>query len=735
MRAHEHHKLKALIFGGLAWATMVTALCLSGNAVQAAAQESAGGAAAVGSRLAPVQLTGNYFTRDGHRFLVVGAHWVPAKAAMQWPLEWDPKEIEADFAQMAQMGFNTVRLDLLWAWFEPRPGDYNPQAFVQFDYLISLAHKHHIYLHPTLFVGGEVGEAYWDVPWRHGRNPQSDPEMLQLETNQAQEFGRRYARETAILAWDLTDEPPFWIATGTSDAAAVNWTRLIAGGLRKYDTRHPIVVGVSTQDMEHGPFRPDTIAADVDFLSVHPYTIYTPDLFPDPMVSERGTYGAAFETALSRDAGRPVMVQEMGASSAQYSPEKITQFDRVNLYSSLGAGANGFLLWCYTDAAPPQYRKVPYLRSPHETQFGLTTWDRKLRPQGLAFEAFEKMVARMKLDDVEPSMADAGIVIPEEWARSRGDFSKFGLTGPESIPYVSVTEGGAVNGQAASPYEGNQRLMSAGLSAFILAHRAGLKPAFPREAGEWNRLPLVLLPSPLTSTDSIFVHVHTSFWERALAYVANGGVLYASVAADAAIPEMESLFGARMTDAVVVTEVTLKIVKAFGDLKSGESFHLTVPGAAAKYWGAGLEIGSGEVIAVDVNGRPALVANKVGKGKTLLSAYPLEAWLGNQPLSFENDEAIHRLYHALREWGALRSVAETDQPSVEASSLSGHGHGYFVLANHSGAAHKTRLSTSLAVQALTQLTESGTVDVPRDGNGWSIDMIPYGGAILEWQRK
>jgi aryl-alcohol dehydrogenase-like predicted oxidoreductase len=81
---------------------------------------------------------------------------------------------------------------------------------------------------------------------------------------------------------------------------------------------HPIVAGVSTQDMEHGPFRPDTIAADVDFFSVHPYTIYTPELFPDPMLSERSTYGAAFETTLSGGAGPPGMVQGLGASSGQY---------------------------------------------------------------------------------------------------------------------------------------------------------------------------------------------------------------------------------------------------------------------------------------------------------------------------------------------------------------------------------------------------------------------------------
>ena len=46
----------------------------------------------------------------------------------------------------------------------------------------------------------------------------------------------------------------------------------------------------------------------------------------------------------------------------------------------------------------------------------------------------------------------------------------------------------------------------------------------------------------------------------------------------------------------------------------------------------------GEVIAVDEKQRPALVAHKLGKGRTLLSAYPLEAWLGSQPEAFENHE-------------------------------------------------------------------------------------------------
>jgi endo-1,4-beta-mannosidase len=180
----------------------------------------------------------------------MGAHWVPAKAAMQWPVQWDPKDIDADFAKMAQLGYSIVRFDMLWAWFEPRPGDYNPQAFQQLDYLISLAHRYRIYLHPSLFIGGEVGEAYWDVSWRHGRHPHADPEMLRLETNLAEEFGRRYANESAIIAWDLNDEPPLWIVGGqTTDAMAINWTRLIAGGIRRHDHLHPIVIGTSGQEL------------------------------------------------------------------------------------------------------------------------------------------------------------------------------------------------------------------------------------------------------------------------------------------------------------------------------------------------------------------------------------------------------------------------------------------------------------------------------------------------------
>jgi hypothetical protein len=162
-----------------------------------------------------------------------------------------------------------------------------------------------------------------------------------------------------------------------------------------------------------------------------------------------------------------------------------------------------------------------------------------------------------------------------------------------------------------------------------------------------------------------------------------------------------------------------------------------VPGAIAKYWGTGLQVESGEVIAVDQDQRPALVANTLGKGKTLLSAYPLESYLGSQPLAFEKDEKAYQLFRALRIWGGVRPRVSTDQPSVEASALIRATGGYVVLANHSPEARKTTITSSLPIQTLRQLTSGAgmTVQQTQDKDSWTIDLAPYAGAILEWKSR
>jgi hypothetical protein len=340
------------------------------------------------------------------------------------------------------------------------------------------------------------------------------------------------------------------------------------------------------------------------------------------------------------------MIHEMGGSTAQFSPERVAAYDRAQIYSGLGAGSIGVDLWCYTDAAPEQFSKVPYLRTPQETGWGMTTWDRQDKPLAREFKKIAKVAGQLDLMGISPAPADFGIIIPDEWAKPHGDFSHFGLTGPAVTPYVSVADGDAIPGKPQPDVNGaNHWLMGSALTAFVLGRRAGLKADFPREYSDWDKHAMIFLPSPVTSTgDPFLAHVHSDFYAKARKYVENGGFLYASLAADGAVPEMDSLFGARMVDRAVTSEVTLKFVEPFGDFEPGDTLHYTLPSASIQSWGTLLEVSTGKVIAVDQDGHPALVTNQLGSGKTLLSAYPLEHYLAETPSVFDKPEGTYRLY-------------------------------------------------------------------------------------------
>jgi hypothetical protein len=271
------------------------------------------------------------------------------------------------------------------------------------------------------------------------------------------------------------------------------------------------------------------------------------------------------------------------------------------------------------------------------------------------------------------------------------------------------------------------------LSSYVLARRAGMKADFPREYEDWQKRPLVLLPSPLTSTDSFLVHVHSDFWEKAKQYVSQGGALYASVAADAAIPDMESLFGAKLVDANPKDEITLKVVAPFGDLKVGDTFHYSVPAATPRSWGALLALKGGTVIAVDQDNRPALVANSVGSGKTLLSAYPLENYLASAPAAFDKPEGTHRFYQALREWSGIQPLFRSDQPSVEVSALNGKIGGYAVVTNHSAVRQSVTVTASTPLHSVARIRPQGTTQIEVAGPTFKIDIGAYEGAIFEWK--
>jgi hypothetical protein len=246
---------------------------------------------------------------------------------------------------------------------------------------------------------------------------------------------------------------------------------------------------------------------------------------------------------------------------------------------------------------------------------------------------------------------------------------------------------------------------------------------------------MLFMPSPITSTsDPFLTHVHSDFYEKARKYVEKGGFLYASLASDGAVPEMDSLFGARIADRAISSQVTIKIVASFGALKPGDAFRYTVPTPSIQSWGVLLEVSTGKVIAVDQDGHPALVTNTIGAGRTLISAYPIEHYLASVPAAFDKPENTHTIYDAFRQWTGVKPAFHSDQPEVEVSWLNGDHRGYVIVVNHSDRSRETTLLLNVPVRSLFLVSPEGASALATQGSSAKIRLGAYEGAILEWRQ-
>jgi endo-1,4-beta-mannosidase len=672
---------------------------------------------------------GSHFLRaDGHAVVPVGVHYVPASGP-DWPWRTGAEEFERAFAAMAAAGLTSVRIDLLWAAVEPAAGHYGKAHLQVLDCILDAARRQGLTLHPTLFVGGEVGDAYWDLPWAGDANPHTDPELLLRQAAQAAMLGRRWAGRPELIAWDLTDEPPFWVHRGTTtDAGARLWIRTLTEALRTADPGHLITVGTASQEVDHGPFRADITAAELDFCCVHPYPIYSPELYPDSLLSPRMTHAAAFETALARGAGRAVMVHEYGASSTQFDPDRIGAYDRLSTWSSFGRGAIGFYAWCWTDADPGAYPHAPYVRMPHETQFGLTTHDGQARPRLDSISELARGLHAVDLDGLASNgpEPDAAILVPYEYVHPY-DPAAFGLQHAPAGPY-----------RPAEPAWNADRdvkpLIRGWLNAYVLAAQAGLAAEFPRERldGAWPGSRLVLAPAPLTSTTSSLLHLRSSIWDRVGDLHAGGGLLYLSCSAETAIPNLERFGGARIADRLPLTQPrVIRITAPFGPLSPGDELLVPAgPSGDLHLQGVLLDPTDAEVIAVDDRGHPVITLARRGPGATVICAYPIELLIANHPWD-RYATALSQLYAGAAQIAGAEPIAGAEHRGLTNGNLTGPDGGVLVVTNHEGTPVAAPLRLPPAATDVTLLPLSGS-EISNDLR--TLTLQPFAAAAITWRQ-
>jgi endo-1,4-beta-mannosidase len=437
-----------------------------------------------------------------------------------------------------------------------------------------------------------------------------------------------------VVGWLLSNEMPLYGGEATSDEIAA-WARILVHALRAGGATQPVSTGdgawgVEVSGIDNG-YSLRALAPLVDFVGPHVYPMQDDEV--------RQLLSAAFACELAGGFGRPVVLEEFGVTSDFASDEHAAAYYRQVLYTSLLAGARGWLAWCNSDYDELR-AEDPYRHHAFEMHFGLTDSRGRAKPQLLALAEFSSLARKLERDGWERVAGDVAFVVPEHFERV--------------LPFTSDASRRDIRDDL--------------LQAYVAAREADLPVALVRERDDLrSRARLYLVPSAKLLT--------APGLDRLREAASDGATVYASYFAGSTpqqrgpwLASLNETFGVRhrlrygLVDPILDDEVELRFVRDFGDIAAGTrlSFHVAGTPSARSY--LPVDSADADVVAIDGHGRPALLCHTVGEGRTVLCTYPVEHMAARTPNA--NPESTWRLYAALADVAGVRRPIRVADPRV-----------------------------------------------------------------------
>ncbi len=361
----------------------------------------------------------------------LGVNYWPRKKAMYWWKDFDRAEVETEFAQIAALNLAVARIFLFWEDFQPAPDRVSDRALNDLGTVLDVAREAGIAVMPTFFTGHMSGINWWprwalddreddsgilrmsdgQYTARLGRDPYADPFMLDAETRLVDAVCARFGSHPAIYSWNLSNEPDlFYTPREYADGAA--WNSTLAARIRIHSAL-PVSAGMHLPTVAgYNGFRPDLLAPNNDFLSMHGYSIYYRQTEQDdPLNSDVVPLACLVTEALG---GKRVLFEEFGYASSEHgdvSEHKTVRrgpieseqyfaaddaggrYYREVLEKLARCGALGAFAWMYSDYDPSLWTKPPFDTHEHERFFGLTRYDGSVKPSGEAMRACARRAA------------------------------------------------------------------------------------------------------------------------------------------------------------------------------------------------------------------------------------------------------------------------------------------------------------------------------------------------------
>jgi endo-1,4-beta-mannosidase len=542
------------------------------------------------------------------RFLLGANYWSRAGGPRMWE-RFDEQAVRVELAELRAIGLDCLRAFAFIPSFMPEPPAVVPEMIERFARFARLAEAAELSLLPTALVGHMSGENF-DFRGQAGRSLYRDPELLAWQAVLLRALATALADSPAVIGWVLSNEMPLWATppgTALGDPAEiVAWCRTLTEALRAVD-RRPI--GTGDGCMSGWPTR--KTAPLVDWVAPH---VYYGDI--DPL---RQAWHTDLQLRAAQAIGKPVLLEEFGGSANQAGELEHAAYVREMVLAALGCGAAGALVWCASDFDESSLgHEVPYEHHAFELGFGLLRADGSEKPVCDELRALRRLLDGIDFTHVARPAGRAALVQPDYLERQ--------------FPFS---------------WEDRGALKKALVQAYVLACQAGLDPDVVSEDDDLGGYALILCPA----TQKLRVPT----WHKLEAAARAGATVYWSYhSGDYEFhqgmwcPNFERLTGLRHRLRYGCFDLPGDRVTFKGQLvlsvPTGES-RSNGPQTLARLPIEPLSGVPVESLAVDGEGRLALAEHRLGAGRVIFFAYPLERYLAQ--LADGSSRGAHHLYRLL----------------------------------------------------------------------------------------
>ena len=585
------------------------------------------------------------------RFLLGANYWSRAGGPRMWE-RFDEAVVRAELAALKAMGLDALRVFAFAPTMMPAPPALDEGKLGLMARFAELAAEAGLSLLPTPLVGHMSGENYGFAgggPPGDGRSLYRDPELRAWQAALVGGVVGALAGKPAVIGWILSNEMPLWagavgLASGAPADDVVEWARAMTAVVRQIDPAR--AVGTGDGMMAGWPTRALADDGVVDWVGPH---VYYGDV--DPL---RQAFNLDLVLARARSCGKPVLLEEFGASSTQAGEAEHAAYVRESVLTALAAGAAGALVWCASDFDRQTLGlETPYSHHAFELGFGLLRADGSEKPVGGELRALRALVDSVDFPSLARPRARVAIVA-SDWVARDFPFS----------------------------WEDKSGLRRALLQAFVLAAQAGFDADVVGEDDPLDGYALVIVPS----TQKLRVPT----WHALEAAARAGATVYWSYFSG----ENEFHQGAWCPNFTALTGLSHRLRYGCFDLPgerltlkgqvvlsvpTGQQHH-AAPQSLARLPIAAAAAGV-VTLAVDGEGELAIAEHRLGAGRVVFAAHPIERYLMARPDGSARD--AHRLYRLLAAEAGLEPAVQTRHPDVQARVMHAGGDD-LVIVQHRG---------------------------------------------------